>query len=268
MDDGYVLRFFELEGKASKVKMKLELNQPVYKAYALSLIENDLEELKVNANSEVEFEINGHGIKTIRVLSQPVEIASVQGLGAKALSNAEIELSWTPNTLNNISHYNVYRSLNENCQANALNFIGTSEKASYLDKTELHYGGWGHLRLDENTQYYYRVQPVDKFNNTGEVSEVIACKTLPTSVSDAVPNKVLGVYTVHVSPLTPDNYINVWFYTNFEKDVDKYEIHRGETADFVPNAENRIHTLIPSADSDILLQKIQQFRIEPSDVCR
>lgn len=247
--NGYILRFFELEGKTSNVKMKLDLNKKISKVYAVSLIENDLEELTVNANNEVEFEINGHGIKTIRVLSKPALTASIQNLNAEAISNAEIKLNWMLDNAGDVSHYNVYRSHESTCEANALNFVGTSEGSSYLDKTELEYGGWGHNRLDENTQYYYRVVAVDKFNNPGKVSEVIACKTLPTSVSDAAPNKVLGVYTVHVSPLAPENYINVWFYTNFEKDVDKYEIHRGETADFVPNTQSLIHTLVPSADS-------------------
>ncbi|MDB4581612.1 glycosyl hydrolase-related protein [Draconibacterium sp.] len=246
---GYVLRFFELEGKPSKVKMKLDLNQIITHAYALSLIENDLEELTVNANNEVEFEINGHGIKTIRVQSKPTKTSSIQNLNAEAISNAEIKLNWMPVNADNISHYNVYRSHESVCEANALNFVGIADGSSYLDKTELNYGGWASKRLDQNTTYYYRVVSVDKFNNPGQVSEVIECKTLPTSVLDALPNKVLGVYTVHVSPLAPENYINVWFYTNFEKDVDKYEIHRGETADFVPNAENLIHTLVPSADS-------------------
>lgn len=247
--DGYVLRFFELEGKPSKVKMKLDLNQAITHAYAISLIENDLEQLTVNADNEVEFEINGHGIKPIRVQSKPSITASIRNLNAVAISNAEIKLNWMPDNAGNLSHYNVYRSHESACEANALNFVGTAEGSSYLDKTELNYGGWALKRLDQNTTYYYRVVPVDKFNNPGKKSEVIACKTLPTSMNDAIPNKVLGVYTVYVSPLAPEDYINLWFYTNFEKDVDKYMIHRGETAGFTPGADNLIGTLVPSADS-------------------
>ena len=154
-----------------------------------------------------------------------------------------------------MSHFNVYRSQDPACHAKALNFIGTSEGTTYLDQTELNYGGWGHNRLDENTTYHYRVVPVDRFNNQGDMSEVIHCTTMASDVADAAPLKVEGVYTVHVSPLAPENYINLWFYTNFEKDVDKYMIHRGETADFVPDEDNLIHTLIPSGDSMFFSRK-------------
>ena len=253
--EGFVLRFFELEGKTSRVKMKLNLNQTISKAYALSLIENDLEELTVNDNNEVEFEIKGHGIKTITVLSDADEIAGIRDFRAAAVSNAEINLDWSWDNSSEVSHFKVYRSQDAACNANALNFIGTTETTTYLDKTELNYGGWGHKRLDENTTYYYRVVPVDRFNNQGRVSEVIECTTSPTSVADAIPMKVRGVYTVHVSPLAPENYINLWFYTNFEKDVDKYMIHRGEKAEFIPNADNLIHTLIPSSDSMFFSKK-------------
>ena len=247
--DGFILRFFELEGKNSKVKMKLDLNQTISKAYAATLIENNLEELVVNANNEIEFEINAHGIKTIRVLSEPNKISDVQNLKTEAVSNAEINLNWMSDNSSQLSHYNVYRSLDPACKVNALNFIGTSEETAYLDKTELNYGGWAHNRLDENTSYYYRVVPVDKFNNTGKFSEAVKCTTLRSSDADALPHKVQGVYTTHVSPLAPENYINVWYYTNFDNDVDKYLIHRGEIKSFMPNETNLLHTLIPSKDS-------------------
>lgn len=246
--NGYILRFFELEGKKSKVKMKLDLNQKISKAFAVSLIENDLEELTVNENNEVEFEINGHGIKTIRVLSNPSKKVSVNDLTATPVSNAEVTLNWMFNNSTNLSHFNVYRSLNADFVPTRLSFIGTSEGTSYFDQTELNYGGWGHKRLEPNTTYYYRVVPVDKFNNEGPLSELVKCTTLSSEIADAKPQKVVGVYTVHVSPLATENYINLWFYTNFEKDVDKYLIHRGEVSDFTPIESNLIGTVIPSAD--------------------
>ena len=193
--DGYVLRFFELEGKKSKVKMKLDLNQKISKAFAVSLIENDLEELTVNDNNEVAFEINGHGIKTIRVLSNPSEIVAVNDLKAIPVSNGEITVKWVSDNSTNLSHYNVYRSLNADFIPNRLSFIGTSEGTSYFDQTELNYGGWGHKRLDPNTTYFYRVAPVDMFNNEGSLSkESVKCTTLSSSVADAKPLKVEGLY--------------------------------------------------------------------------
>lgn len=246
---GFILRFFELEGKKSNVKIKLDLNQKIDKAYATSLIENDLSELTVDENGEVEFEINGHGIKTIRLLSTPDKISEVKTLTVTPISDAEVNLSWVNNSSTSVSHFNIYRSTFAECEPTRLNLIGTAEEDRYLDKTELNFGGWGSNRLDENSSYYYRVASVDMFNNEGEISEVVKCTTLDRGVADAKPIKVQGVYTVHVSPLAPENFINLWFYTNFEKDVDKYMIHRGEIKDFTPSDKNLINTLIPSKDS-------------------
>ncbi|APY11524.1 hypothetical protein BWZ22_09835 [Seonamhaeicola sp. S2-3] len=240
--DGLVVRLFELAGKDSKVKMKLNLNKDINKAVVLNLLENDEEEISVS-NNEVEFNINGHGIKNIRLLSEPSQKPIVSNVTALAVSNEEVKLSWEGD---NSSFYNIYRSKSPDFKLNALNYLGYSEGTSYLDKTVLDYAGGRHKRVEPNTTYYYKVEPVDEFNNRGIASQTIKCTTLKTEEADAKPNKVQGVYTVHVSPLAPEDFINLWFYSNFEKDVDKYLIHRGESADFVPNKSNLINTLIPS----------------------
>lgn len=247
--DGFVIRFFELEGKTTKVKVKLNLDQNIDKAYILNLVEKDKTEITVT-NNEIEFEINGHGIKTIRLLSASnlTEVPPI--INTQALSNEEVLITWnSANYTNNVSHYNVYRSLDSFCETNALNFIGTSETTQYQDKTQLNYGGWGDNRVTPNTTYYYKVQPVDKFNNKGNASKTAKCTTLNTYEKDAKPNKVEGLYLAHVSSLAPEDYINLWFYTNFEKDVDKYLIHRDEKSNFTPSKENLINELIPSKDS-------------------
>lgn len=246
---GFILRFFELEGKNTTVKIKVDLDGKIDRAYAVSLIENNLNELAVNEDNEIEFEINGHGLKTIRVVSSPSLSGSAQGLEGVPVSDAEISLAWDWDASDEISHFNIYRSSDPDCTPNRRNFIGTSEVSSYHDKTSLNPGGWPSNRLDENTGYFYRVAPVDCFNNEGRVSEVVKCTSLSRKLADAPPIKVKGVYTVHVSPLAPENYINIWFYTNFEKDVDKYMIHRGEKAGFIPGPSNLINEHIPSEHS-------------------
>ncbi|RED47500.1 glycoside hydrolase family 38 N-terminal domain-containing protein [Seonamhaeicola aphaedonensis] len=247
--DGFIVRFFEMEGKTTKVKATFNLNQNISKAYILNLIEKDKTEINVT-NNEVEFEINGHGVKTLRLLNDSNLSHLSLMVNAEALSNEEVKISWQPKgNIDNLSHYNVFRSLEASCEPNALNFIGTSETNVYIDKTELNYGGWGDNRVEPNTTYYYRVQPIDKANNRGNTPGVVTCKTPDSDAMDSKPNKVLGVYNVHVSPLAQEDYINLWFYTNLEKDVDKYRIHRSEEPNFVPNRENLIHELIPSKDS-------------------
>ncbi|TWO34671.1 hypothetical protein E1J38_002100 [Seonamhaeicola sediminis] len=247
--DGFIIRFFELEGKTSKVNVKLNLDATITKAYILNLVEKDKTEIPVT-NNEITFEINGHGIQTIRLLSEPNISQIVPTVQAEAVSNEAVRITWNnEGSTNTHSHYNVYRSLNALCEPNALNFIGTSETTEYLDKTELNYGGWGHKRVEPNTTYYYRVQPVDKANNRGNTSQAVKCTTLKSDEKNAKPNKVQGVYTAHVSSLAPEDYVNLWFYTNFENDVDKYLIHRSENANFTPSKENLLDELIPSKDS-------------------
>jgi len=247
--DGFIVRFFEMEGKDSKVKLRFDFNENITKAFVLNLIEKDRREINVS-NNEVEFEINGHGVKTLRLLSEPSQFNLDMEVKATAVSNESVQLNWNQtNDFENFSHYRIYRSLDSSCEPTTLNFMGTSEMNVYVDKTELNYGGWGHHRVEPKTTYYYRVQPVDKFNNRGKASEIIKCTTLNTAQLDAKPSKVLGVYTAHVSTLAPEDYINLWFYTNFEKDVDKYLIHRGETSNFIPNQNNLIDELVPSKDS-------------------
>ena len=243
---GYILRFFELEGKDTRVTVKINLIDTISKGYATSLIEDDLKEIPVSGANELTFDIKGHGLKTIRVVKTPAKILKLSNLEAKALSDASIQLDWNSPKSKNISHFAIYRSQLPDCRKVRRNFIGTSQMTSYLDGPELNYGGWPNNNLDPYKTYYYRICPVDIYNNEGPESEIVSCKTLPTSILNAVPQKVEGVYTVYVSPLAPECYINLWFYTNVEKDVGKYLINRGETPYFTPDSSNLLHTLIPS----------------------
>jgi len=49
------------------------------------------------------------------------------------------------------------------------------------------------------------------------------------------PNKVLGLVSTLVSPITDHNYVGLYFYTNIENDINKYVIHRSTGKGFVPN---------------------------------
>ena len=243
---GYILRFFELEGKDTRATVKINLIDTISKGYATSLIENDLKEIPVTGANEITFDIKGHGLKTIRVVGVTDKMKAVEELKAHSLSDAQIRLEWAPIKHQKISHYAIYRSQLPDCRKVHRNFIGTSQMTSYLDGPELNYGGWPNNNLDPDKTYYYRICPVDLFNNEGPETEIVSCKTLPTSILNAVPRKVEGLYTVYVSPLAPENYINLWFYTNVEKDVDKYLIYRGETPYFTPDSSNLLNSLIPS----------------------
>jgi len=52
---------------------------------------------------------------------------------------------------------------------------------------------------------------------------------------------------VNVSPVSPHNYIALWFYTNAEPDVPRYRVHRGTTPAFTPDATNLLTELDATA---------------------
>ncbi len=244
--EGYIVRFFELSGKQTDVKVKFDFLDKIDEAYMTNLIEENRSSLQVLNKNEVLFQIAGHGICTIRVKNELQNKSQVSDIIATALSDAEIELRWQNEQDENVSHYAIYRSELPECAPIALNYIGTSCSKEYLDRPHLNYAGWPSNNLLPAKQYYYRICPIDKYNNRGRVSDVISCTTLSSNVKNAIPNKVEGLYALHVSPLAPENYVALFFYTNIESDVDLYEIYRGESSEFIPSESNKIGIVEPS----------------------
>lgn len=243
--EGYIARFFELTGKSTDVKVKFNFLDRIKEAFATNLIEDDKFELSVLNKNEVGFTISGHGIRTVRVTNNS-SVNTIDELKTEALSDTEIALRWQGGRNKNISHYAIYRSLSPECRPVAINYIGSCTEEYYIDRPHLNYAGWSSNKLLPETKYYYRVCPVDKYNSPGESSDVVECITLSSSEKDAKPNKVQGLYAVHVSPLAPENYVALFFYTNIEHDVDLYEIYRGESIDFIPSESNKVGEVRPS----------------------
>lgn len=243
---GYIARFFELTGEATKVKVKFNFLDEINRAYKTSLMEEDKQPLSVSQKNEVSFEILGHGIGTIRVVNDKSEKGRVSHVRSKALSDKRILLKWKTDETDKLSYYAIYRSESPDCLVCPYNYVGSTESTSYEDCPHLNYAGWPSNDLQPDKTYYYRICPIDRYNNLGEPSEIVACKTLTSKEKNEEPNKVQGVYAIHVSPLAPENYVTLFFYTNIEKDVQLYEIYRSNSEGFVPGPANLIGTVKPS----------------------
>jgi fibronectin type 3 domain-containing protein len=175
----------------------------------------------------------------------------------------EVELSWhsSPDEASRISHFNVYRGSTQDLEPSLLNLVGSPTSTSYTDRPQLNYGGWINRRLEPDTTYYYRIAPVDRWNNQGTVSQPIAVKTLRTSERNAVPLQVQALHAILISDLTPQNYVNLLFRTAPESDVHLYEIHRSNQPAFEIDASTRVGV----ADANGIVKGSKEYGHVPID---
>jgi len=241
---GIVLRFNETEGTATTATVTLPFLDRITSATETNLVEVDQpSSLKIVNGNQVSFTMRPFGVKTIRVMEKSESpLSTVDGLAAQPISDMEAQVSWhvRPDDANRISHFNVYRGSREEFTPSLLNLVGTPSNNSYIDRPQLNYGGWINHKVEPDTTYYYRIGPVDRWNNRGPLSPPVAVKTLRTSEKNAVPLQVQALRAIRVSDLTPQNYVNLLFRTDPESDVHLYEIHRSNVADFQVNPSTRI----------------------------
>jgi fibronectin type 3 domain-containing protein len=239
---GFILRFFELTGKPSTVRVALNLPANIGSANETNLVETDRDvPIPVEGDNTIRFSISPFGIKTVRVIIETKEQLSPPAvLRARAVSDREIRLAWGSSGKSAVSHYRVYRGTAADFSPALINCVGTVTDTEYTDMPRLRHGGWLDNRLEPNTVYYYRVSAVGHSNDESRASTSVGAKTLTTSERNSVPGKVLGLAATPVSPISSYNYICLLFYTNCEPDVVKYRIYRSEGAGFAPDSSNRL----------------------------
>jgi hypothetical protein len=250
--EGLILRFFELAGRRSDVRARVNFSAGRLKAEETNLVEADRHiPLAVAGNNEIRFSVRPFGVKTIRLL--PVERRPIRPpahLGARALSDREVLLSWDGSAEDGTSFYRVYRGTTPGFTPAPINCVAAVTSPPYTDGPVLNHGGWLDNRPEPGTTYYYRVEAVGHDNTRGPASGPVEVKTLLSSERNSVPKKVLGLEATDVSPVSDFNYICLLFYTNTESDVTRYRVYRGENSGF-------------RADSASLLAEIdatQKFR--------
>jgi len=231
--EGFILRFFELTGRESRVRVQLPLFNMIAWARETNLVEVDRDvPLPVSNKNEFTFSIQPFGIKTIRVVpAQSGQLAPPSSVRARAHSDRGITLSWADDNTNT-SYFRIYRGTTQDFIASLATCVGTTARMVHDDRPVLNFGGWLDGRIEPATTYYYRVQAVGSFGDASAPSPPVRATTLSSKEQNTLPHKVLGLAATSVSPITSFNYVCLLFYTNVESDVTHYRVYRSETPDF------------------------------------
>ena len=261
---GIILRFNETQGVATDATVSLPFLDKITAATETSLVEVDRPApLQVLNDNQVSFSIRPFGVRTIRVIYRPdAPLSGVSGLEAKPVSDMEVQLSWSSsNGAGRVSQFNVYRGSTQDFEPSLLNLVGSPSSTSYTDRPQLNYGGWINRRLEPDTTYYYKIAPVDRWNNQGPVSPPVAVKTLRSSEKNAIPIQVQALRAILISDLAPFNYVNLLFRTAPESDVHLYEIYRSEQAAFEIDPSTRVGV----ADANGIVKGSKEYGHVPID---
>ncbi len=262
---GIILRFHETQGKGTAVTVSIPFVGRITSARATNLVEVDRPNTLVVSNgSEVFFSIEPYGVKTVRVLSEAASgVPAVSGVKATPVSDMEVGLSWIvgTDTAERVSHYNVYRSLAPQTKPGLLQLVQRCPTTTCIDRPRLQYGGWINNRLEPGTTYYYWIAAVDRWNNRGPLSLAVAATTLPSRQKNMLPLRVECLRAILVSPLTPDNFVNLLWRTSCESDVVMYEVYRSKKRGFQPDWSTRIGV----AQADTIVAGLKETGHPPYD---
>ncbi len=154
-------------------------------------------------------------------LSAPVTVTTIAppdntppaaplNLQGTAMSDQQIQLSWSPSTDNvSIAGYRVFRGAN----AGSLSLFAVVTSASFTDSN-----------LYPNTTYYYSIEAFDPSRNYSPMSATIGVTTLPDTTPPTAPTNVIasgtGYQQVNLS----------WTASTDDIRVAGYTIYRGKTA--------------------------------------
>lgn len=242
---GLIIRLVETGGKATEAEVSLPFLAGLESVRETNLVEVDKPGSIAVRDDGISFSVKllPFDVKTIRVVpktaGRPAKIARVE---AKPVSDMEIALSWPVDkeAMKNISHFNVYRDRKADFKPTLLNLVQRPAVNTCVDRPILHYGGWINNRLYPDTKYYYRIAPVDRWNNQGPLSEAIEARTLKPDQKNMVPLRVEQLSAILISPVAPLNYVNLLFRTSCEPDIAVYEIHRSTSPGYTPSDATRI----------------------------
>lgn len=237
---GYILRFVETSGNRTTANVKLPLFADGYSIVETDLVENNRSnsDIKLYKDSSFKLDIEGFGVKTIRIYKPVVKPLSVPRISASAVSDMSVKL--TVLNKDNKLVYKIFRSENPDFTPSLLTYIGETNDSVYIDAPKLNSGNWINNVLYPNTEYYYKIIAYDNWNNASSASIPTCIKTKSQNEVNNNPLPVSGLKAILVSDVSADNYLTLHWRTNCEPDVLRYDVYRGETADFVVNEHSKI----------------------------
>jgi hypothetical protein len=238
---GLIIRLNETTGKETAATVSLPMLPAIESVTETSLVENDRGEKIARNGNAFTVQLPKFGVKTYRVTYANSAMA-VTDAKAKPVADMQVDLSWKA-AGKAISHFNIYRDTDPACPATMLNFIGQSATAAFSDRPQVNSGGWLRSCLALKTAYFYRVVPVDRANNPGAPSALLAVTTPGSAQANLPPVAVEGLRAILVSSLTRDNFANLLFRTACEPDVVQYEIHRGAQPGFTAGKTTLVGTV-------------------------
>ncbi len=243
---GIVLRFFELTGERTTVKAELNFIGKVLRANETNLVEADRDiPVPVSDHNQITFTIAPHGIKTIRIVAEETATGAPRVPEATGLSDRQVRLTWDkPETGGvEVAYYRIYRGNDPDFATDLRHYAGATAETSFTDQPVLNYGGWINQYVEPGTNYFYKICPVSRGNIQGPSTESLSGQSLTTAEKDLPPARVEGLHVVHVSPITSDNYLCLFFHSNIESDVTGYRIYRSKQIGFIPSEANLIGTI-------------------------
>jgi len=243
---GFILRFFELTGREAPVKAQLNFIGAVREACETNLVEVDRPiPVAVMGSNRISFTVPAYGMKTIRVIPDEPALGEVRSLQAEPLSDRQIRLQWD-NPGEPAAYFRIFRGTQPDFACDLRHFAGASGTDGFTDQPVLNYGGWINQYVEPGTDYYYKVCAVSRGNIQGRPSDPVKATTMSSAVKDLPPARIEGLYVTHVSPITSDNYLSLFFYSSIESDVAAYRIYRSRQQGFVPGKENLLAEIDPS----------------------
>ncbi|MEI6647306.1 MAG: glycosyl hydrolase-related protein [bacterium] len=184
--DGLILRFNEIKGLSTSVKIDLSWFAPT-SVIETDLIENDKTPLALTRNA-VTLTIQPFGFKTLRLLRGAMP-EPVSGMAATFNTNG-CQVTW--NDMPSASHFEVFRSTSKDFKAGTGTYVASVSVNHYYDPA---------LRSGLSRTYYYTVRTVNAGRKSSFPTPVQAVNgILPDTLAPSVP--VLSGQLLHSSKVT------------------------------------------------------------------
>lgn len=166
-----------------------------------------------------------------------------------SVGNAEIHLSWTANSEDDLAGYKLYRAENQDLPENYV-VIFDSTVTSFQDK-----------QLEYETNYFYRVSAYDISTNESDLSDPVS--GIPRNITPPVSPQNVSVFAQNIeAPIIQINWDK-----NTESDLYGYKLYRGFSIDFLTNAETFLDSTINNfyADTSIFADTVYYYKITSVD---